>query len=94
MSYRMDEDNPSEYCCKLWQVDKEQFQMKGRIVDLEIELSALETDGHKDKGENIANVRVDKYDITPAKEVAERVSDYQDEFKIMFQIKNRISPIM
>ena len=41
MASRMDEDDPSEYCRRLRQVDAEQFIIEGKIVKLEGEIGAL-----------------------------------------------------
>ena len=38
---RMDKDDPSEYCCRLRQVDAEQVLIKVNILELKVELRAL-----------------------------------------------------
>ena len=70
MASRMDEDDPSEYCRRLRQVDAEQFIIEGKIVKLEGELRALGIYCHMEKGERSTYVRVHKYNSPSAIKVA------------------------
>ena len=69
MASRMDEDDPSEYCCRLRQVDAEQVLIKGKIVELKGELRALGIYCHLEKDESSTDVHNHKYNLPLAVEV-------------------------